>query len=60
MPGMVGCHVKENQEIGFTKEVHIAIYLYVLGTTTRLSKLFQVLGLWLLVHLKENSTSTLV
>ena len=29
------------------------IYLYMLGTTTTLSMLFQVLGLWLLVHLKE-------
>ena len=28
-------------------------YLYMLGTTTTLSMLFQVLGLWLLVHLKE-------
>ena len=29
------------------------IYLYMLGTTTTLSMLFQVLRLWLLVHLKE-------
>ena len=28
------------------------IYLYTLGTTTTLSMLFQVLGLWLVVHLK--------
>ena len=31
------------------------IYLYMLGTTTTLSMLFQVLELWLLVHLKECS-----
>ena len=29
------------------------IYLYMLGTTTTLSMLFQVLELWLCVHLKE-------
>ena len=29
------------------------IFLYMLGTTTTLSMLFQVLRLWLLVHLKE-------
>ena len=29
------------------------IYLYMLGTTTTLSMLLQVLRLWLLVHLKE-------
>ena len=29
------------------------IYLYILGTTTTLSMLLQVLELWSLVHLKE-------
>ena len=32
------------------------IYLYMLGTSTTLSMLFQVLELWLLVHLKEYSS----
>ena len=32
------------------------IYLYMLGTTTTLSLLFQVLKLWSLVHLKEYSS----
>ena len=33
--------------------LQLSIYLYMLGTATTLSMLFQVLELWLLVHLKE-------
>ena len=35
------------------------IYLYMLGTTNTLSMLFQVLRLWLLVHLKERIATLL-
>ena len=35
-------------------------FIYILGTAIKLSMLFQVLGLWLLVHLKEYSSLTLV
>ena len=35
------------------------IYLYMLGTTTTLSMLFQVLRLWLLIHLKERIATLL-
>ena len=45
-----------NDGMGNEMEIMLHIYLYMLGTTTKLSMLFQVLGLWLLVHLKEYSS----
>ena len=33
------------------------LFIYILGTIIKLSMLFQVLGLWLLINLKEYSLS---
>ena len=54
---LVSCHVIKNQEMGFTKAKSLGLALhqilvgnvtynyYMFGTTTKLSMLFQVLGL---------------
>ena len=63
-------HVKENLEISCTKgstesgwpfiRFYLAdyvahIFIYMLETTIKLSMLFQILGSWLLINLKEYS-----